>query len=67
MDKKEPKININGVEYNVADLSDAAKVQVQSLRFAEHEIKRINRELALVQTARNAYMQALQAELPEKS
>lgn len=66
-EEKQVKININGTEYNLADLSDDAKAQVKSLRFADAEIKRLKRQLALVQTAHNAYMQVLQATLPKSN
>lgn len=65
-EKQVPKVNVNGTEYNIADLSDEAKVQVQNLRAADAEIRHLNIQLALAQTARNAYIQALQAALPEK-
>lgn len=65
-EKQVPKVNVNGTEYKIADLSDEAKVQVQNLRAADAEIRRLKMQLALAQTARNAYIQALQAALPEK-
>ena len=65
-EKQVPKVNVNGTEYNIADLSDEAKVQVQNLRAADAEIRRLNMQMALAKTARNAYIQALQAALPEK-
>lgn len=63
-EKQVPKVNVNGTEYNIADLSDEAKMQVQNLRAADAEIRHLNIQLALAQTARNAYIQALQAALP---
>ena len=63
-EQKEAKININGTEYNIADLSDNAKAQLQSLHMAEAEIKHLNVQKAITQTAINAYKQALQAALP---
>ena len=65
-EKQVPKVNVNGTEYNIADLSDEAKVQVQNLRAADAEIRHLNIQLALAQTARNAYIQALQSALPVK-
>jgi len=62
-EEKQAKINVNDTEYNMADLSDKAKIQVQNLRFSDAEIKRLNAQLALVQTARNAYIKALESEL----
>jgi len=57
-------IKINDVDYQLDDLSDDAKGQLQGIQVADAEIKRLNMQLALAQTARNAYMQALQAVLP---
>jgi len=62
--KQDAKLNIDGKEYQISDLSDNAKGQLQGLQAAEAEMKRLNIQLALVQTARNAYMHALQDELP---
>jgi len=62
--EQEPKLNIDGKEYKISDLSDGAKGQLQGLQAAETEMKRLNIQLALIQTARNAYMHALQDELP---
>lgn len=53
------KIKIGDKEYNVADLPEEAKPQLQGIRMSEVEIKRLNVQLALAKTARNAYMQAL--------
>ncbi len=57
-------IKINDVDYKLDDLSDDAKAQLQGIQVAEAEVKRLNIQIALAQTARNAYMQALQAALP---
>ncbi|MBV1928563.1 MAG: hypothetical protein KUG81_03520 [Gammaproteobacteria bacterium] len=62
----EQKITIDNVDYTLGDLSDNAKGQLRGLQIAENEMKRLNTQLALAQTARNAYMQALQADLPKK-
>ncbi len=60
-------IKIDDVDYKLDDLSDNAKAQLQGIQVAEGEIKRLNVLLALAQTARNAYLQALQADLPEET
>jgi len=57
-------IKIDDVDYKLDDLSDDAKGQLQGIQVAEAEVKRLNIQVALAQTARNAYMQALQAALP---
>jgi hypothetical protein len=62
----EPKtITINDKEYILDDLSDAAKAQLGSLQLTDQEIVRLQQQLAIAQTARNAYAQALNAELPK--
>ena len=62
----EPKtITINDKEYILDDLSDAAKAQLGSLQLTDQEIIRLQQQLAIAQTARNAYAQALNAELPK--
>jgi len=68
MTKKQVKptmIKINDVDYKLDDLSDDAKAQLQGIQVADAEIKRLNILVALTQTARNAYMQALTGALPE--
>jgi hypothetical protein len=57
-------ITIDDVAYKVDDLSDNAKGQIQGIQSAEAEIKLLNIQVELVQTARNAYMLALKADLP---
>ena len=62
----EPKtITINDKEYILDDLSDAAKAQLGSLQLTDREIVRLQQQLAIAQTARNAYAQALNSELPQ--
>ena len=66
-EKKEApsKVSIDGIEYNISDLSDNAKSQMRGMQVAITEIKRLDIQKALVETARNAYGQALSADLPE--
>mgnify|MGYP007055198025 FL=1 len=65
MTNQEPTITFDGKDYKVADLSDEAKNQLQSLQLADTEIKRLKMQLAMIQTARNAYQQALVNTLPQ--
>ena len=58
-----PKITIDEKEYETDDMSDEAKAQLQSLQFVDNEIAREQLKTAALQTARNAYAQALQKEL----
>ena len=62
----EPKVNIDGVEYLLSDLSDEAKAQIQSLQFVEAEIGRLNAQVAVASTARMAYQNALKELLPQQ-
>ena len=57
-------INIDNVEYDTDNLSDEAKQHLQMLQITEAEIGRLNAQLAIVQTARIAYANALKAALP---
>ena len=57
-------VTIDGTEYNLADLSDNARQQLANLSAADAEIRRIEAQLAMARTARQAYARALQRELP---
>ena len=57
------KITIDEKEYETDDMSDEAKAQLQSLQFVGNEIAREQAKIAALQTARNAYAQALQKAL----
>ena len=52
-------IKINNVDYDTNKLSTEAKQQLQMLAAADGEIKRLEVKLAMAQTAKNAYAQAL--------
>tara|TARA_B100000795_G_C22788788_1_gene435887 strand:+ start:1705 stop:1926 length:222 start_codon:yes stop_codon:yes gene_type:complete len=70
MAKKEgspDKVKIDDIEYNISDLSENAKSQLQGINIAMSEIKRLNIQLSLMETARNAYGAALNDDLPEQS
>lgn len=63
--QKQQTVTIDGTEYNVADLSDNAKAQLTNLRVTDTEIEKLKQQLAITQTARTAYANALKAALPE--
>ena len=54
-----PTIKINNQPYDTDTLPDAAKQQLQMLALTDAEIKRLQTQLAIAQTARNAYARAL--------
>jgi hypothetical protein len=58
-----PKITVDGVEYNTEDLSTNGKAQLASLQFLEVQMQKLKNEIAVYQTARGTYVQALKAEL----
>ena len=58
-------ITINDKEYVLDDLSDAAKAQLVSLQVTDQEISRLQQQQNIAQTARIAYAQALNSELPK--
>lgn len=59
-----PNINIDNVEYDLDKLSDTAKSQLQMVQITDQEIARLKMQLAIAQTARIAYSNALKAALP---
>jgi hypothetical protein len=61
----EPSVEANGNVYKLSDLNDTARANLTSYRFAESEVKRLQRELALAKTAVAAYRRALIQNLPE--
>lgn len=60
-----PNITIDDKEYDIDKLSDATKAQLTSMRLADAEIQRLNIQLAIAQTARNAYALAVRKDLEE--
>lgn len=61
-----PKITIDEKEYELDDLSQEAKAQLDSMLASDTKIAELQRDLAIVQTARNAYAIALKELLPKK-
>jgi DNA repair ATPase RecN len=59
-------INIDNKEYEFETLSEETRAQFVSLQFTDQEIAQLQARLAAMQTARNAYAQALNSLLTEK-
>jgi hypothetical protein len=57
-------VTIDGKEYVLDDLSDKAKNDLMSLRVVDQKINDNKQELAILQTARNAYARSLAEQLP---
>ena len=62
-----PTVNIDGKPYELDQLSDEAKIQLQMLSASEAKIRALQTELAMVQTARNTYARALAEALPKSA
>ena len=56
-------ITIDGKEYDLDSLSKESKGQLLSIQFVDSELQRLNNKIAAYQTARIAYVKALQASL----
>lgn len=57
------KINIDGKDYDLSDISDAARAQLQNVQFVNEQILQKNNELQVAQTAKIGYSRALNREL----
>jgi hypothetical protein len=59
----QPKVTIDDKDYVIENLSDDAKRQLSSMNVVDQKITSLQQEVAIMQTARNAYAQALAAAL----
>jgi len=53
-------LTVNNKSYDIDTLSDDARAQMQSLQYVDAELQRLNATIAVFQTARMAYLNALQ-------
>jgi hypothetical protein len=56
-------INVDGVEYDLDNLTDEAKAQVTNIRFSDERILQLKNEIAISDTARQGYLNALKVDL----
>lgn len=63
--KKKDLVTIDNKQYSMADFSDEAKAVMGSVRFVDQRLAQLQAELAIAQTARNAYAMALKAQLEQ--
>lgn len=52
-------VTINGTSYASENLSEASKTQALNIQAVDAELARLQQQIAIAQTARNAYAQAL--------
>jgi hypothetical protein len=57
------KVSIDGVEYDSDTMSQESRQQLEMLMMTEQKIRQLQAEVAMMQTARQAYANALQASL----
>ncbi len=60
----EQSVRIDGLDYPIDTLSENAKAQLASVQVVDRRIANLQEELAILQTARIAYANALKQELP---
>ena len=58
-------ITIDGIAYEEGDLSNEAKAELGSMQVCDQRIATMQTDLAIAQTARNAYANALNGLLPK--
>ena len=56
-------VTINGTDYNLDDLSDAVRAQLENILFCDQQIQQLKSEWAVADTARIGYSNALKKEL----
>ena len=61
--KTEQMVTVDGVEYKLDKLSDDAKAQLLNIQFVDAQLQQLNNELAVADTARIGYANALKVEL----
>ena len=66
IDEAKQTWTIDDKEYELDALSDVAKSQIVNIRVVDQEISKLQQQLAIMQTARNAYSSALKKEIAEK-
>ena len=62
-DETAKKVTIDDVEYKLDELSDNAKAQLGNIQFVDAQLQQLNNELAVSDTARIGYTNALKGEL----
>ena len=57
------KVTIDGNDYDFDSLSQKAKENIASLQFVQEELKKLNAQIAVYQTASNAYSSVIKEEV----
>ena len=56
---QKPTITIDGKEFTLESLGQKGREQLQNLRVTDHEMQRLQDQMAIMQTARNTYARLL--------
>tara|TARA_B100000242_G_C42972638_1_gene451322 strand:- start:457 stop:678 length:222 start_codon:yes stop_codon:yes gene_type:complete len=64
---KNDTITIDGEKYSLSDLSENCKVQLNNIKFVDERLQQLQNELAVSDTARIGYSNALKSELAKSS
>ncbi|MFT7286677.1 MAG: hypothetical protein ACI87W_000786 [Halieaceae bacterium] len=59
----EQQVTIDGINYNLADLSDDARAQITNVRYCEQKAIQLQQDITIVRTARATYLDALKRAL----
>jgi len=65
MDASENKISIDGKDYEISELTTAAREQIANIQFVDSQILQLNNEWAVADTARLGYLNALKREIQQ--
>lgn len=57
------KIKLEDKEYDIEQLSEAGQTQLTALKFVTERIKELNNHQALLQRAKNSYVDSLKKEM----
>lgn len=60
-------VKIDGKDYELESLSEKARIQINNLQVVERRLADLREQMAIVQTARVGYTQALKAALDESA
>ncbi|WP_456471440.1 DUF6447 family protein [Caminibacter sp.] len=61
------KIKIDNKEYNIEDLNDVAKLQINNIQYVDQKINDLKAQIATLNAAREYYTAILKANLPKET
>ena len=60
-----PKLTLDNIDYNTEDLSERGLATLKSLQFLEIQLKKLNNEMAIYQTAKQVYVSLIKKEIAD--